>query len=86
MNALSTAYGSTRKTKERMRMGRSKKFVEWTCRYEIRCSTCGALGVVEANQRKKAKERFEEQGWIIDRRWASCPMHRRDLTKKEESE
>ena len=60
------------------------KFVEWTCRYEIKCSTCGALGVVEAKQKKKAREILESQGWIIDRRWASCPVHRMDLSSEEE--
>ena len=36
--------------------------------------------------RKKAREELMRQGWIIDRRWASCPKHRTDLNDKEESE
>ena len=62
------------------------KLIEWRCTYEITCSACGAIGRVEANQRKKAREELMRQGWIIDRRWASCPKHRTDLNDKEESE
>ncbi|MGN0137606.1 MAG: hypothetical protein ACI381_03240 [Candidatus Methanomethylophilaceae archaeon] len=59
--------------------GNRKLFVEWTCTYGITCNTCGEKASVVATQKKKAREMLESQGWIIDRRWASCPKHRRDL-------
>lgn len=78
MNASSTEYGSTRRRMKRM-TGNRKLFVEWKCTYEITCNTCGEKASVVATQKKRAREMLESQGWIIDRRWASCPKHRRDL-------